>query len=151
MDTNAVQFKVIKDFFKQFGDVKYVDMQEEPKRALIRFNTTEEAANVLKNNPAEVSIDKNVYPISLLTGEEEVNFWKSVNSALKNAVSKDKHAHRSKGRGFKRGGGGYKGNNDRFKSRGNSDRKRGHDETSKPLLETPSESISLKKAKQDAE
>lgn len=147
VDTKTVNYQVIKDFFKQFGDVKYVDMQEEEGRSVIRFNKTEEAANVIKKNEEGVTIDGKTYAISLMTGEEELEFWKGVNSALKNAVPKDKHAHRSKGRGFKRGGGGYRGNNDRYNSKNRNDnrgsQKRSHDDV--PRKETPD-----KKAKQEA-
>lgn len=111
VDTSTLQYNVVKDYFKQFGDVKYVEMEGESKKAFVRFASSDEAKNAL-NEKTEVVIKDKTYPVSLLTGDEEIDFWKRVNTAYKNAVPRD-NKHRSKGRGFKRGGGGYKGNNDR--------------------------------------
>jgi len=130
MDTKATQYSAIKDFFKSFGDVKYVEMAEDTSQAFVRFSASEEASLALSSGSdagegkKQVTIGEKTYPVSLVSGEEEVSFWKRVNSAFKNAIPRDKHAHRSKGRGFKRGGGGYKGTDRRTKHEEGSGQKR---------------------------
>jgi len=122
-----VRYNTIKDYFKKFGDVKYVELFDDTKKCYIRFSSPEEASFVVKESSIKeeegegdkpvVTFNEKKYPVSILEGDDEVSYWRSIQKA-KNASRNYHNAHR-KGRGFKRGGGGYRGSNDRKRPAGN--------------------------------
>lgn len=115
-----VRYNTIKEYFRKFGDVKYVELFDDTKKCYIRFSSPEEVALIVKESSIKeegegdkpiITFNEKKYPVSILEGDDEVSYWRSIQKA-KNASRNYHNAHR-KGRGFKRGGGGYKGSNDR--------------------------------------
>jgi lupus La protein len=75
-DSQPISRDELKSLFSQFGQVKYVEFNDQEKKAFIRFATKTAAESALKEYAdGSKEIGGNKVVVTLLTGDEEKEYW----------------------------------------------------------------------------